>query len=239
MLPNLVIIGAMKAGTTSLRHYLDQHPAIAMARGGLNFFSAEHNWHRGVAWYAAQFDARAAIRGEQSPRYTNYPHQAGVPARMAAVLPHATLLYLVREPIARLVSHWRHFVAEGLETRSLPAALAALDDNPYVDRGRYATQIAQYLPYFARGPHIVFHEDLRDRRGETLRRLFTLLGVDPDFETAAFHTMEHRTDDKPGVPPPPVLPADLRARLRALYRPEIERLAAWTGRDLRAWQEDE
>ena len=55
MLPNLVVIGAMKCGTTSLGYYLRAHPEIFMARGGLNFFIEEGNWHRRVGWYESQF----------------------------------------------------------------------------------------------------------------------------------------------------------------------------------------
>ena len=80
-LPTVVIIGAMKCGTTSLHRYLDLHPQAAMSRPKeLNFFIgpvaagsadwARGNWHRGAAWYAAHFDPSAEVRGEASPGYT-------------------------------------------------------------------------------------------------------------------------------------------------------------------------
>jgi hypothetical protein len=68
VLPNLIIIGAPKCGTTSLHHYLSLHPQISMSREKeLNFFIAERNWSKGIAWYAAQFAADNKVRGEASP----------------------------------------------------------------------------------------------------------------------------------------------------------------------------
>jgi Sulfotransferase domain len=236
VLPNLVIIGAMKCGTTSLRHYLDLHPDIAMAPGGLNFFSAEHNWSKGRAWYEAQFSATAARRGDTSPRYTNYPTQAGVAARMTAMIPAAKLLYLVRDPLERLLSHYLHFSAEGLESRSLAEALQTLDGNDYVGRGLYATQLEQFLPYYRDAILIVFHEDLRDHRVAVMQRIFRFLDVDDSFVSAAFDVVHHRTADKFAAPPPrPTIPPDILAALQARFAPEIARLELMTGRDLSHW----
>jgi hypothetical protein len=73
-LPNLIIIGGLKCGTTSLHHYLNLHPEIAMSRPKeLNFFVAELNWPLGRDWYAGHFDAAVPVRGESSPHYTNRP----------------------------------------------------------------------------------------------------------------------------------------------------------------------
>src|SRR5690606_11798413 len=105
-LPNLVVIGAMKCGTSALHALLDHHPEIAMSRPKeLNFFlgddgGASHdwmlgNWRRGLRWYAGHFPVTARVRGESSPGYTSpaHPEAAG---RMAAVIPDARLVYLVR-----------------------------------------------------------------------------------------------------------------------------------------------
>ncbi len=74
MLPNLIVIGAQKCGTTSLHDYLGRHPEIRMsAEKELNFFQLERNWHRGVHWYEKQFPGGTAIRGETSPGYTYFP----------------------------------------------------------------------------------------------------------------------------------------------------------------------
>src|SRR4051812_3312851 len=115
-LPNLIVIGAKKSGTTSLYVYLDAHPEISMTRDKeLNFFVEERNWSRGLGWYGEQFDAGAPVRGEASPYYTALPHHRGVPERMASVIPDARLVYMVRDPIARLLSHYDMGVARGRE----------------------------------------------------------------------------------------------------------------------------
>src|SRR5687767_10224357 len=73
MLPNLVVIGAMKSATSSLHHYLNLHPEISMSETKeLDFFVEDKNWPRGIEWYESQFSA-ARIRGESSPNYTAYP----------------------------------------------------------------------------------------------------------------------------------------------------------------------
>ena len=73
-MPNLIIIGGLKCGTTSIHHYLGLHPEIQMSKPKeLNFFVSELNWDLGLDWYASRFDDRFAVRGESSPHYTNLP----------------------------------------------------------------------------------------------------------------------------------------------------------------------
>ena len=86
-LPNLIVIGGLKCGTTSLHHYLNLHPQIAMSRPKeLNFFVDELNWELGPEWYASHFDRDAEVRGETSPHYTNLPRFEGVAERMRELL---------------------------------------------------------------------------------------------------------------------------------------------------------
>ena len=93
MLPNLVVIGAERCGTSSLHRYLGSHPQVFMSRKKeLNFFVAEREWRRGRRWYERQFPTDAPVRGESSPAYTAYPVFSGVPARLAALVPDAKLL---------------------------------------------------------------------------------------------------------------------------------------------------
>ncbi len=82
-LPNLIVIGGLKCGTTSLHHYLNLHPEIGMSRPKeLNFFVEELNWELGADWYRGHFPADVAVRGETSPHYTNRPRFEGVAERM-------------------------------------------------------------------------------------------------------------------------------------------------------------
>ena len=119
-LPNLVVIGGLKCGTTSLHHYLNLHPQIAMSRPKeLNFFVDELNWELGPDWYASHFSADAAVRGESSPHYTNRPRFEGVAGRMHGLLGEARVAYVVRYPIDRLLSHYLHNVG-GAEVARVP-----------------------------------------------------------------------------------------------------------------------
>jgi hypothetical protein len=71
-LPNFIIIGGLKCGTTSIHHYLGLHPEVNMSKPKeLNFFAAEQNWDLGLDWYKGRFDDRVKVNGESSPHYTN------------------------------------------------------------------------------------------------------------------------------------------------------------------------
>lgn len=193
-LPNLIVIGAMKCGTTSLHRYLDLHPEIGMSRPKeLEFFIEERNWSRGIDWYRSHFRERFKVRGESSPGYSHHPRFPGVPARMSRVVPEARLILLVRDPIERMLSHYVHLVSSGLESRSVREALTApLAENPYLRRSLYHTQLELYLERFpARRILVVCTEDLLERRRETLRGVFEFLEVDPGFESVRFRIRRH------------------------------------------------
>jgi Sulfotransferase domain len=187
-LPNLIVIGGLKCGTTSLHHYLNLHPAIAMSRPKeLNFFVAELNWELGPEWYASHFDRDAPVRGETSPHYTNLPRFSGVAARMRELLgDEARVIYMVRDPIERMLSHYLHNVGGGYESRPLEAALSD-PGSAYVARSRYAMQLKPYLEAFDRERVlIVANEDLAGRRDETVRAVFEFCGVDASFRSEQF-----------------------------------------------------
>src|SRR5918992_1234170 len=118
MLPNFLIIGAAKAGTTSLWAYLREHPQVFMAEPKeLHFFVAASNWKRGLGWYESHFDrAKGSVAvGEACGAYSRFPTHRGVPARIAGVVPDARLIYLVRHPIDRMVSNYVLNVRLGVE----------------------------------------------------------------------------------------------------------------------------
>jgi hypothetical protein len=187
-LPNLVVIGAKKAATTSLYHYLASHPDIWMSpEKELDFFVAERNWRRGTDWYRRHFNADAAVRGEASPYYTSLPTHRGVAERMAGVTPDARLVYLVRDPVERLVSHYTMAIATGRDHRSLADAVADTEHSVYVAQGRYWMQLGPYLRHFAPERVLVVDQHtLRHDRAAQLRRIFEFLGVDPGFSSPAF-----------------------------------------------------
>ena len=192
MLPNLVVIGAAKCGTTSLHAYLDAHPEIAMSRDKeLHFFVQGKNWARGLAWYESQFDPAAPVRGESSPGYSVFPLYEGVVERMAETIPRAKLVYLVRDPVERIVSHYTHRTVNWPEMGTLEQALA----DPHVREwlvtpSRYWLQLERYLARFpAEQILVVDSDELRTSRAQVLARIFAFVGVEasfrsPDFERA-------------------------------------------------------
>ncbi len=201
-LPNLVVIGAQKCGTSGLHYYLSLHPETSMSKPKeLNFFIAERNFPRGLDWYRAHFDARAKVRGEASPNYTAYPQHVGVPERMHAVLPDAKLLYMVRDPIDRIAAHWIHNYAKRREKGDLRATLMH-PNTSYLSRSHYYTQLQQFLRvYPLERILLVEQEELRTNRIETLRRVFEFIDVDPGFSHARFSDERHKTSRKTRATP--------------------------------------
>jgi hypothetical protein len=187
-LPDFLIIGAMKCATTSLLYYLGQHPEIQVSSPKeLNFFVAERNWGKGLAWYRSHFQKNIMLRGEASPAYTSYPRYAGVPARIARILPHAKLVYILRDPVKRMVSHFIHRSARGEERRTINEVFGGSDIERYLERSRYGLQLQRYLDHFPiEKIKILTTERLERSRVETLQDLFAFLDVTTDFRSAAF-----------------------------------------------------
>ncbi len=248
-LPDLVVIGAMKCGTTSLHSYLDAHPDVGMSRPKeLNFFFgpdgdedaadrpddgatwARGNWRRGVAWYAAHFDPACAVRGEASPGYTSPSHPEAA-ARMAAVIPSARLLYAVRDPVRRALSQYGHHRRQGTEVRGVEEAL--LDPaSQYVARGRYFERLAPFLATGAFDGRITVlaQEELEADPRAAMRRLFGELGVDPERWTLGDDARHNAASLPPAALDPP-----LREALSEAFRDDAERLRAFAGRDFPGW----
>lgn len=198
MLPNLVIIGAMKCGTTSLHSYLSLHPEIKMSRQKeLDFFINKYNWHRGIDWYQSHFQGKAKIYGESSPNYSNYPSTSEVVPRMYDLIPQAKLIYLVRDPIVRMISHYVHKYSAGLE--NLPIQEALLDPSRpfYLYRSLYYLQLQQFLAYYQPSQILVLaSEDLRQQTASTLRRVYEFLEVDTNFQTWGSKIQRHSSTRK-------------------------------------------
>ncbi|MBW1742416.1 MAG: sulfotransferase domain-containing protein [Deltaproteobacteria bacterium] len=198
ILPNLIIIGALKCGTTSLHYYLGLHPEISMSRQKeLYFFVMECNWNKGVDWYRSNFSGESRIHGESTPIYTAYPVYKGVAERMHGIVPGAKLIYVVRDPIDRVVSHYVHAFEMGREDKRIEDALSKLDGNRYVQLSKYFMQMEQYLPYFTKENMMVMTvEDLHGRRQQTLQRIFKFLNVDESFYSKRFLNVWHMSKYK-------------------------------------------
>ena len=183
VLPDFLIIGAQKAGTTSLYHYLDKHPQIRTALAKeVHFF--DYNYGLGENWYRAHFPTylekwRGAFKtGEASPYYLFYPH---APLRVKQILPHVQLIVLLRNPIERAYSHYQHQVRLGLEELPFEEALEQeptrllgefeniiLDDEyysfnyqnySYLARGMYADQLERWFRLFPREQFLILPSD--------------------------------------------------------------------------------
>lgn len=148
-LPDFVIIGAMKAATSTLHMQLSAQPGIFMSSPKEpNFFSDDAQWARGVDWYRSLFASApaGALCGEASTHYTKWPTLPEALPRLSDTLPGARLIYMMRHPVDRLISHYSH----GWLERSIEGPIdIAMERHPeLVDYGRYAMQIAPWLDVF-------------------------------------------------------------------------------------------
>ncbi len=192
--PNLFIIGAMKAGTSSLHEYLHQHPEIFMSRMKEPQYFAPHltRWKEawgqgcpfpepGMDWYLKLFAEAGDVKyaGESSVSYTARPWVEDCEKRIYEFNPQARLIYLLRDPIERTISHYWYFVKDGREDRDMLTAIRRKEE--YISRSDYARQLKPYLETFGREQVFVLTlEELNGKPEETFRRLFEWLGVDPD-----------------------------------------------------------
>jgi sulfotransferase family protein len=172
LLPDYLIIGAQRAGTTSLHRYLVQHPGVRtmLRTKGVHFFDT--NYGRGMDWYASRFPTKLyawyvanrhgieLVTGEASPYYLFHPH---VPHRVAEHLPRVKLIVLLRDPVQRAYSGFQHEVGRGFETLSFEEAIEAEPQRlaGEVERMRaeplYNSFAHQHHSYLARGR---YHEQL-------------------------------------------------------------------------------
>jgi hypothetical protein len=264
-LPTFVIIGAQKCGTTALHSYLARHPEISMSRPKeLDFFVAEKNWEKGLEWYRHRWNGPdKPVRGESSPNYTAYPNFDGVPERMVRLLPDIKLIFMVRDPVARVRSSYIHAYSNAAEHRSMREAV--LDPKrAYIWRSRYHAQLTRWLDYYPMERILLLEQDeLLNHRRETLQRVFAFVGAREDVWRASFteprletSTRRRRTrvgtfaanrlsirwwrklrDRRPFSVPfeQPEMPDDLRAEVADLVRDDIAAFRELTGRSFETW----
>ena len=248
-LPDFVVIGAQKAGTSSLYSQLAAHPSVVPAiRKEVHFFDrppAPLAHYR--AWFPrrATLEARAArtgrgITGEATPFYLCHP---AVPARLRAAAPDARLIAVLRDPVTRAISGYHHAVRMGDEHRPIEVALdpVAAEDLPpvtetgwyddprcplrlrgYFARGRYAEQLERWLTVFPREQLLVLDRHLL-RSGRVPGEVLEFLDLPGEAPTAV-------ADRNVGTYAAPG--SDLEARLREYFRPHDARLASLLGVEL-------
>jgi hypothetical protein len=193
----LVVIGAMKCGTSTLHGHLSLHPEISMSQvKELNFFIESRNYRRGEKWYRSHFDFRRPIRGESSPNYTKSPTFPGVAERMHAMIPSARLVYIVRDPIDRAISHYRHNLSQGRETRPIDVALGT-PGNDYIVASSYFRQLQEFMRFYPRDQLRLFElDELAADPRDVSRQVFEWVGVDPTFDHPGFDRVLHKSAKK-------------------------------------------
>jgi hypothetical protein len=242
--PTFLIIGAQKAGTSSLFRYLSQHPGIRLPqRKELHFFDVRYG--NGVEWYEGQFPRQGLssgyISGEASPYYLFHPL---VPERVYRNYPDIRLIVLLRNPVDRAYSHFQmersrnkepeesfmravdlEYDRIAFEKQQIKEGIINSGDSfrnwSYVSRGLYGEQIARWQQYFPSGQFLFIKSE--------------------DFYANTIHELEpvHNFLDIPNVPPVdispvntnqyPDLPASDRKKLEEYFREDGKRLRKLVG----------
>lgn len=148
-LPDFLIIGAMKCGTTTLQAQLAAQPGIFMTTPKEpNFFSDDDVYAQGLDWYMSLYAAagKEDLKGEASTHYTKLPTYPETMPRMAQALQTPRLVYVIRDPIARAVSHYVHEWTQGVIRDDIETAFAT--HAPLIEYSRYATQLEPFIEAF-------------------------------------------------------------------------------------------
>ena len=248
--PDFIIIGAQRCGTTSLYDYLSQHPSIQPAlRKEIHYF--DNHFDRSPAWYRAFFypaalrrPFRPCLTGEATPYYPFHPH---TPPRLAATLPRARLIVMLRNPVDRAYSHYLHEVRRGHETLPFAAAVARERERvniapatladpaaydpahhhfSYLQRGHYATQLQAWRQHFAPAQMlIIISESFFAQPATTLAAALAFLGApDPDWRPAQFARRNFHGNYED-------IPPALRHQLEAYFASHNRQLAHLLGYD--------
>jgi len=253
--PDFIMIGAQRCGTTSLFRALLAHPQVIRPtfHKGVNYFDL--NYYHSMGWYRGHFPVagiaarRTALYGgpavfEASGYYLYHPF---APERIARALPSVKLVVMLRDPVERAFSAYKHELARGFERESFENALALEDSrlggeidrmradpryeslahrhHSYRHRGHYAEQLERVFRFFDRGQvHVIDSEAFFAEPGLEYRRLLAFLGLRP-FEPSSFA----RYNARPGSEMDPAT----RRMLAQYYRPHDAQLADLLGREPR------
>ena len=220
-----MVIGAQRAGTTSIYRYLAQHPDVGSVRLGKGVHYFDTGFDRSWRWYESHFPldpakvpgSRPTRVGEGAPYYLFHPLAL---KRMRERLPDVRLVAVLRDPVERAYSHWVHETARGFETLSFEAALEAesgrlageeerLVNEPgyysfehqhhsYIARGQYAPQIERLWSVFPKEQSLVLPaQHLFEEPDAAFRTTLDFLGLSPF--TASYDTYNAR--DYPPMSP--------------------------------------
>jgi hypothetical protein len=182
--PDFMIIGAMKSGTSSLHTYIAKHPDVFMCwHKEPQFFSRQENYARGLDWYFSLFRGARddQICGESSTCYSRWPYFGNVAARIHEAVPDARFIYVMRHPVERAYSHYRHEMEERKihGNNEMISFNEALEKVPEIfDTSLYRRQIEKFLDYFPRDRLLLlFFEDLTREPAPVLEEVQRFLGL--------------------------------------------------------------
>lgn len=248
-LPDFLICGAARSGTTWLTILADRHPEIGMAKPVApepKFFLVDELYERGLSYYSSKwFDPlpQKRLLGEKSALYLE---GASVPGRIHRALPRAKLIFMLRDPVERAWSHYCYSRQNGLETlgfedaleteaertKNLPESLQFSRPFSYFSRGLYAKQLARFLEFFPREQLLVLRtEDIVSKPEGIATAFQRFLGVEERPEISQDLGIINASDDG-GIAS--MLPST-RAALTERYREPNERLQAVLGPSFVGW----
>ena len=239
VLPDFVVIGSTKSGTTSLHYYLIQHPGIISERN-VHFF--EYMQTNSIEWYRAYFPTKAYKNfkkltvGEQTATYLFHPL---IPKRIHTTIPNAKLIVVLRNPVDRAYSNYTHQVREGIEKRTFEEAIKSElkrieicknnseykinnDDFSnhvifsYLRHGIYVDFIKAWMEFFTKEQFLILPTyDLNNNRAKFLKQVFDYLNV---------QNFEIKDVERQNVGEYKKLDKSMRKFLVDYYRPHNERL---------------
>lgn len=202
ILPNFLVVGAEKAGSRTLNRVLSGHPEIFMSPVREPRFFTSKNWGRGIQWYSTLFEDATSEKaiGETSPGYTWFPMSKDTPRLVHETLGDIKYVYIVREPIERMISHYNHARFCRWIKVDTPIEKATEEGSMLRECSKYYTQIRHYMPYSSRDKwHVPVLEEMQSRPAEVQGNLFEFLGVDSSFQIEP--PRENALKDKKQMPP--------------------------------------
>ena len=241
---DFLIIGAQKCGTTNLASQLAQHPQICFCRiKEPHYFSKSKNWKRELTAYHKLFAPTGSqLCGEASTSYTFLPEYLQTHLRLFAYNPELKLIYIMRQPVQRIISHYVHRLIRGAVKYPFQAEL--LRNSDYINRSRYGIQIKPYLELF---PHqniiLLILEEYIINTPQILERIASFLDISP----AGFIGVDSSAvNASPGIHQlkrfprkmQPQLSVSLKQVLWRLVEDDVCTIEHLLGRRLNIWRKD-
>ena len=252
VMPDFIVIGGQKCGSTSLHRYIKEHPNIVPSyKKSSGFFDA--NYFRGFGWYRSHFPLKSKMDELQSQgeRFItgevaqSYMHHPAAPQRIFDAIPNTKFIALLRDPVQRAYSHYQHMVRTGRETLSFKEAIAQEDERldraeelvmngddealksfrnySYKSRGRYAEQLTRWFALFPREQFLILKsEDLFLNPEKVTHRIYEFLEL-PYWQLAQYKNVN------PGNYPSAEI--ETLNYLAEYFRPHNERLSMLLGDD--------